>query len=41
LPAYAASFEELLGIFLWQVGVDGVFTDFPQRTRQVVDRGAP
>ena len=29
MPAYASSFEDLLDIFLYQVGVDGVFTDFP------------
>lgn len=28
-PKYATSFEELLDIFLNQVGVDGVFSDFP------------
>ncbi len=29
IPAYAKNFEDLLDIFLYQVGVDGVFTDFP------------
>lgn len=29
IPAYAKNFEQLLDIFLYQVGVDGVFTDFP------------
>ena len=29
IPSYANSFEQLLDIFLYQVGVDGVFTDFP------------
>ncbi|MDQ7049597.1 MAG: glycerophosphodiester phosphodiesterase [Enterobacterales bacterium] len=29
IPAYAKDFEDLLDIFLYQVGVDGVFTDFP------------
>jgi len=29
IPPYAADFEDLLRIFLNQVGVDGVFTDFP------------
>jgi len=28
-PPYAKSFEHLLDIFLYQIGVDGVFTDFP------------
>ncbi len=31
LPPYAADFETLLDIFLFQAGVDGVFTDFPDR----------
>jgi len=29
IPQYAADFEDLLRIFLDQLGVDGVFTDFP------------
>lgn len=31
LPENIASFEQLLGIFLNRAGVDGVFTDFPDR----------
>ncbi|KMZ43232.1 MULTISPECIES: glycerophosphodiester phosphodiesterase [Bacillales] len=31
IPAYAASFEELLDQFYFTAGVDGVFTDFPDR----------
>lgn len=31
IPRYAASFEELLDIFYYRVGVEGVFTDFPDR----------
>jgi glycerophosphoryl diester phosphodiesterase len=31
LPDYADSFEQLLRIFLIDAGVDGVFTDFPDR----------
>lgn len=31
VPAYAGSFEQLLEIFLFEAGVDGVFTDFPDR----------
>jgi len=31
LPAYASSLEELFRIFFVQVGVDGVFTDYPDR----------
>ncbi len=34
VPAYAADFEDLLDIFLFRVGVDGVFTDFPDRAAQ-------
>ncbi|MGA0805769.1 MAG: glycerophosphodiester phosphodiesterase [Pseudohongiellaceae bacterium] len=41
LPSGVASFEELVAIFLWQVGVDGVFTDFPDRALQVRAAGAP
>ena len=32
LPKYAATFEELVRIFFVDAGVDGVFTDFPDRT---------
>ena len=31
MPAYAESFEILLDIFFNQVGVDGIFTDFPDK----------
>ncbi len=31
VPAYARDFEHLLEIFLFELGVDGVFTDFPDR----------
>jgi glycerophosphoryl diester phosphodiesterase len=31
LPPYAADFEELLELFYFKAGVDGVFTDFPDR----------
>ncbi len=31
LPAYSATLEELLQLFLVEIGVDGVFTDFPDR----------
>jgi glycerophosphoryl diester phosphodiesterase len=31
LPPYARSFDELLELFLLKVGVDGIFTDFPDR----------
>ena len=29
IPKYAKDFDDLLDIFLYQVGVDGIFTDFP------------
>ena len=31
LPEYATSLDELLEIFIGKIGVDGVFTDFPDR----------
>ena len=31
IPKYADSFEQLLEIFLYKVGVDGIFTDFPDK----------
>ena len=31
VPAYAQSFEQMLEIFYFEAGVDGVFTDFPDR----------
>ena len=33
LPGYAADYEDLLDIFINDLGVDGVFTDFPDLTR--------
>lgn len=32
IPAYAKNYTDLLNIFLFQIGVDGVFTDFPDIT---------
>ena len=32
LPGYATDFEDLLRIFVHEVGVDGLFTDFPDTT---------
>jgi glycerophosphoryl diester phosphodiesterase len=29
IPAYATDYDDLLRIFLYQAGADGVFTDFP------------
>jgi glycerophosphoryl diester phosphodiesterase len=31
IPKYASSFEDMLNIFYYQVGIDGLFTDFPDR----------
>lgn len=31
MPSYAAGFDDLLDIFFNRVGVDGIFTDFPDR----------
>lgn len=38
IPPYAASFEEMLDIFYFQVGVDGLFTDFPDRAVEFLRR---
>lgn len=32
VPKFAGSYEGLLELFLYDIGVDGVFTDFPDRT---------
>jgi len=37
LPAWASSLEQLLEVFLYRIGVDGVFTDFPDIARRVID----
>ncbi|MBT8067434.1 MAG: glycerophosphodiester phosphodiesterase [Gammaproteobacteria bacterium] len=37
LPAYAADYGELLEIFLDDIGVDGVFTDFPDLTVEYIE----
>lgn len=37
VPAYATSFEELLEQFYFQVGVDGLFTDFADRAVQFLN----
>jgi glycerophosphoryl diester phosphodiesterase len=36
LPKYAASFEELCRIFFVEAGVDGAFSDFPDRAKAFV-----
>lgn len=37
LPAYANDYDDLLGIFLDDIGVDGVFTDFPDLTVKYIE----
>ncbi|MEM1402013.1 MAG: glycerophosphodiester phosphodiesterase [Pseudomonadota bacterium] len=37
LPPGVESFEELHRIFINDLGIDGIFSDFPDRTRQYVD----
>lgn len=37
LPAYAASFAQLLDIFCFTVGIDGVFTDFPDQVVEFLE----
>ena len=37
LPAYVADYGELLEIFLNDIGVDGVFTDFPDLTVEFIE----
>ena len=36
LPKYVSNFDELLSLFLFDLGVDGVFTDFPDRALGVI-----
>ena len=31
IPPYAASFEDMLDLFYFRIGIDGAFTDFPDR----------
>lgn len=38
IPGYANNFEDMLDIFFNRVGVDGVFTDFPDRAVQFVQK---
>ncbi|MBT8102662.1 MAG: glycerophosphodiester phosphodiesterase, partial [Gammaproteobacteria bacterium] len=37
LPVYANDYDDLLGIFLDDIGVDGVFTDFPDLTVEYIE----
>jgi len=41
LPPGAASFDALMDLFLVRGAVDGLFTDFPDRSRDFVDRRFP
>ena len=41
IPVYASSFENLLDIFLYQIGVDGIFTDFPDLAVNFVNNNQP
>jgi glycerophosphoryl diester phosphodiesterase len=38
IPQYASDFDELLDIFYFQIGVDGVFTDFPDRAVEFLEK---
>lgn len=38
LPSYAQSLEQLFELFFCTIGVDGVFTDFPDRGRAFLDK---
>ena len=38
IPQYASSFEDMLDIFYYKADVDGVFTDFPDKTVQFLKR---
>lgn len=36
IPGYASSFEDMLNIFCYRIGVDGVFSDFPDRAVEFI-----
>jgi len=38
IPPYAKNFDDLLDIFLYQIGVDGVFTDFPDLAVEFINK---
>ena len=38
IPAYARDFEDMLDIFLYQVGVDGIFTDYPDLAVKFIEK---
>jgi glycerophosphoryl diester phosphodiesterase len=37
IPAYATSLENLLEVFFVDVGIDGVFTDFPDQAVEYLE----
>ena len=38
IPQYASDFDDLLDIFYFQIGVDGAFTDFPDRAVEFLEK---
>ncbi len=36
IPEYAASFDDMVKIFVTKVGVDGIFTDFPDKALEAI-----
>jgi glycerophosphoryl diester phosphodiesterase len=38
IPEYAKDFDDLLKIFYFDIGVDGVFTDFPDKAVQFLQK---
>lgn len=38
LPPFASDFNELMSLFLQRAEVDGLFSDFPDRSREFIDR---
>ncbi len=41
IPGYATNFNDLLEIFYFRIGVDGVFTDFPDRAVEFLKNRKP
>jgi glycerophosphoryl diester phosphodiesterase len=41
LPEFASSYEELVRFYAKEVGVDGMFTDFPDLTHHILQRISP
>ena len=40
LPGYVSTFDELLDVFFNEVGVDGIFTDFPDMAVRYLERNS-